>query len=393
MVCHDVQSWLSALVDGALEPREATEVQAHLEGCATCRTYLAQLQATVAVLREVAPMRAPEEFAATVRARLESLPRTAGRAGWQRLKVTWPRVQWRWRTAAAVAAVAVVAVFAVNLVREVVPRSEVGSESFRRGVEAPAQLGGGVGPSVAPGALPRAAQPVGPPGEPIPLRRVIRTGHVTMEVEDFDDAGRRLLAIAEGAGGFVADSSYGDEGGTRRGTFVLRVPAGRFADVLRQVEALGTVRRRQVTGQDVTEEFIDLELRVRNLERQEARLLALMERATRIPDLMAIESELGRVRGEIERLTGRLRFLSHRVDLATITAEVSQKARKAPGGFWDVGRVLARVEAAFLNTVRLLLGAVEGLAVFAAAVLPVVLPAALGLLVIRRLSRRADRPI
>ncbi|MDR7522346.1 MAG: DUF4349 domain-containing protein [Armatimonadota bacterium] len=402
MTHDDVRPRLSALIDGALDPREAAEVQAHLEACAACRADLAQLQATVAMLREVEPVQAPEGFAATVRARLENLSRAAGRPGWQRVKITWPRMPWSWRTAAAAAALALVGIFAVNLVREVVPQSEVTGhledgrfdrEGFRRSAVAPAQSRDAVEPSAAPGALPRAAQPGGPPGEPVPLRRVIRTGQVAIEVETFDDAARRLLAIAEGAGGFIADSSYADEGGTPRGTFVLRVPAGRFADVLRQVEALGTVQRRQVSGQDVTEEFIDLEARVRNLERQETRLLTFMERATRIPDLLAIESELGRVRGEIERLTGRLRFLSHKVDLATITAEVSQKPKKAPGGFWDVNRTVARIEAAFLNTVRQLLGAAEGLAAFAAAVLPLVLLGALGWTVIRRSFRRADRPI
>ncbi|MDR7483702.1 MAG: DUF4349 domain-containing protein [Armatimonadota bacterium] len=118
-----------------------------------------------------------------------------------------------------------------------------------------------------------------------------------------------------------------------------------------------------------------------------------MERATRIADLMAIESELGRVRGEIERLTGRLRFLSHKVDRATLTAEVSQKPKKALGGLRDVDRTLARLEAAFLNTIRHPLGAAEGLAAFVAAALPLVLLGALGWMVIRRSIRRADRPM
>jgi len=113
--------------------------------------------------------------------------------------------------------------------------------------------------------------------------------------------------------------------------------------------------------------------------------------AIKIPDLMAIENEVARVRGEIERFTGRLRFLANRVDLATIQAEVSQKPKKAPGGFWDFNRTIARIQAAFLNTVRELLAVAEGLVAFGAAVLPLVLLGALGWGLVRRSLRRADR--
>lgn len=140
----------------------------------------------------------------------------------------------------------------------------------------------------------------------------------------------------------------------------------------------------------MSEEFVDVEARVRNLERHEARLLAFMDRATKIPDLMAIEQEVARVRGEIERLTGRLRYLSNRVDLATVQVEVSQKSKKKTGGFWDFDQTLTRIQAAFLNTVRQILGAAEGLMAFAAALLPIALLGALGWTFLRRMIRRPD---
>jgi len=118
-----------------------------------------------------------------------------------------------------------------------------------------------------------------------------------------------------------------------------------------------------------------------------------MDRATKIPDLMTVQQEVSRVRGEIERLKGRMRFLSNRVDLATIQAEVSQKPKKQSGGFWDFDRTIGRIQAAFLNTVREILGAMEGMAAFAASILPVVLLGAVGWGVVRRSIRRADRPV
>lgn len=387
MTHDDVRARLSSLIDGALGAQEATEVEAHLTGCALCRVELAQLRATVAMLREVEPVHAPEGFAGAVRARIEGLSRTNARPGWLRHRAILPQVRWSWRTAAAAAAVALVGLFAANIVREMIPAPQA-----LRKMEAQADAPREHAAQPVPRADARGAVgQVAPSVEPAPLRRVIRTGQLSVEVEGFDDAARRLVAIAEGAGGFIADSTYADDGSTPRGTFVLRVPAARFGEVARQVEALGDVRRRQISGQDVTEEFIDLEARVRNLERQEARLLAFMDRATKISDLLAIESEVARVRGEVERLTGRLRFLANKVDLATITAEVSQKPKKTPGGLWDFDRTLARIEAAFLNTVRQMLGILEALAAFAAAILPVALLGGLGWIAIRRSARRADR--
>lgn len=399
MMTHDeARARLSALIDGVLDAREAAEIATHLDGCASCRTDLAQLRATVEMLQEVEPVQAPEGFASAVRGKLERLG-PVQRPMWERVQAALPHVRWSWKTAAAAAAVAMVGIFAVNLVRDAAPgfrQAQVGDARVNREgtsktdvtlpAAAPAQ--GGEREDLARG---RAVAQL--PGDVAPFRRVIRTGHVAIEIEKFDDAARQLLAIAEGAGGFVADSSYTDAGGTPRGTFVIRVPAARFADVMRQVEGLGTVQRRQITGQDVTEEFVDLEARVRNLERQEARLLTFMDRATKIPDLMAIENEVSRVRGEIERITGRLRFLSNKIDLATIQAEVAQKPKKSSGGLWDFDRAIARLQAAFLNTVRQLLAAVEGLAAFAAALLPLILLGGLGWLVIRRSLRRSDRAV
>ncbi len=385
-----VRSRLSALVDGALTASETAQVEAHLDACPVCRAELAELRATVALLRGLDPVQAPEGFAAAVRARLAQLPHRSPPPLWKRARTPLAKGRLSWQTAAVAASVVLVGTFAANLFREVVPPfrepqtalvRKVSPDQLRRGETAPAAVG-------RPEALRAPAAQAVPALEPGSLRRVVKNAEVEVEVALFDEAARRILTVAEGAGGFVADSSYVlDEGGVRRGTFVLRVPAARFTEVVRQVEALGTVRRRQITGQDVTEEFVDLEARVRNLERQEARLLVLLDRATRISDLMAIEQELARVRGEVERLTGRLRFLSQKVELATVHADVRERPKVPGGGLWEFDRTLDRVRKAFLNTVRQLLRAAELLAVVVASVLPVAALAAVGWGVFRRLGQ------
>jgi hypothetical protein len=87
-----------------------------------------------------------------------------------------------------------------------------------------------------------------------------------------------------------------------------------------------------------------------------------------------------------------MRFLSSKVEMATVQADVSQKPKKAPGGFWDIDRSIARIQHAFLNTVRQLLEAAEGLTAFAAGLLPLALLGLLGWIVVRRSVRLMDRP-
>ena len=211
----------------------------------------------------------------------------------------------------------------------------------------------------------------------------LRTASVMLEVGDLDQTASRLTRIAEAAGGFIADSSFAQAGSTPEGTFVLRVPAPRFADVLAQVEELGHVQQRRISGQDVTEEYVDLQARIRNLERYEQRLLAFADRAAKVSDLLAIEQELARVRGEIEMLTGRARYLDRQVDLASIQVSAHEQA-KASGGFWDFSGTLTKVQMAFLATIRQLLRAAETVVVAVSALVPVVVLAGLAWFVVRR---------
>jgi len=207
--------------------------------------------------------------------------------------------------------------------------------------------------------------------------------NVSLEVAHLDETASRLTRIAEMAGGFIADSSYAQAGSTPEGTFVLRVPAPRFADVLSQVESLGRVQQRRISGQDVTEEYIDLQARIRNLERYEQRLLAFVDRAAKVSDLLAIEQELARVRGEIEMLTGRARYLDRQVDLAAIGVSAREQA-KPSGGLWDFSGTLEKIQTAFLATIRQLLRAAEALAVALSALVPVLVLAGIAWLVVRR---------
>ncbi len=380
MMTGHVTELLSAHLDGQVSRGERASIAAHLETCEACRAHLESLRTTVMVLHQAEPVRAPEGFRAQVRARMEAEARRPVRR-WR-----FPQVTWSWKTAGAVVTVALIGLFTVNVLREQFPAS-LGERGAPKAVRTPPAASVDRAAPPTPGMIaPQAGAPVqSPPMAPGPvlpaLRRVIRTALVSLEVEDLDAAASRLTRIAESAGGFVAGSSY-VQSGTPEGSFVLRVPSPRFADVLAQVETLGHVLQRRLSGQDVTEEYVDLQARIRNLERYEQRLLAFVDRATKVSDLLVIEQELARVRGEIEMLTGRMRYLDRQVDLATI--EVSAREAKSSSSFWNVDDTLAKIRNAFLATIRQILRAGEALIVTLSALVPVLVLAAVVWLVIRR---------
>jgi Domain of unknown function (DUF4349) len=150
---------------------------------------------------------------------------------------------------------------------------------------------------------------------------IIKTADVEVGVPraDLQEAIRRAVAIAGSYGGFVSSTGV-DKQGAASGTVVIRVPSTRFEDALTDLEDLGNVRHENVSGVDVTQEFVDLQARLRNWQAQETVLLRLMNRAESVTDTIRVQGELSRVQLEIERLRGRLDYLEDQTDLGTISA-------------------------------------------------------------------------
>lgn len=155
---------------------------------------------------------------------------------------------------------------------------------------------------------------------------VIKTADVTIEVpvDSVDDAVRDGIAAAGRYGGFVLSTTME---GSKRGSarVVVRVPAEHFEQAMTELEGLGKVTEEVVTGRDVGAEFVDLEARIRNLEAQETVMLRLMERSQSVSDTIKVQRELQGIQLEIERLTGRLRYLKDQADLSTISLSFYEK--------------------------------------------------------------------
>jgi hypothetical protein len=200
-------------------------------------------------------------------------------------------------------------------------------------------------------------------------RKIIYTAMVALVVKDFSVADRRIQSLTQEFGGFIAefreDRTYGDR---LAGRWVIRTPVKRFNEFLAEIVELGVPETRQIDAQDVTEEFVDLEARLANKRKLEERILDLLENQTgEIKDVIAVETELARVREEIERMEGRLRYLKDQVELTTITITAREDVDYVPP---QAPTFTGKVHNTWTQSLAALQQAAEGLALFVVAVTP-----------------------
>jgi hypothetical protein len=157
-------------------------------------------------------------------------------------------------------------------------------------------------------------------------RLIVRTGQAIIEVDSLEPAIAELRRIAQRVGGFVADATVqSGRNQLRSATLQLKVPSARFDDLTLALGPLGRLQSVNVSAEDVSEEFVDVTARVANGRRLEDRLVELLRTRTgRLQDVLAVEHELARVREEIERMEGRLRFLKASAQLSTLAVSLSE---------------------------------------------------------------------
>ncbi len=200
-------------------------------------------------------------------------------------------------------------------------------------------------------------------------RKIIYTADVDLVVEQFDPIPEKVEAMAKQFGGYLASSNVsGSPGYPRTGQWKLRIPVDQYEEFLAAARELGEVRRVRVDSQDVTEEFYDVEARIRNKKKEEDRLLELLDTATgELEDILAVERELSRVREEIERVEGRLRVLKDLTSLTTINLSVTEVKDYVPE---EAATYATRVRRAFQSSVTALVTTMQGLSIAAVAAAP-----------------------
>ena len=173
-------------------------------------------------------------------------------------------------------------------------------------------------------------------------RMVIETAGLDLEVGDHGEWLDFAHQLVQQYGGYIVNSNVREAyENVKRGNLTARVPQEKLGEAIDQLKNKAQkIEGEQRGGQDVTEEYIDLAMRLNNKRKTEERFQEILKKADKVEDILAVERELSRVRGEIERLEGRRQFLKNRVDLATITVNWHEPYPLGSGvqgkGFWEV---------------------------------------------------------
>ncbi|MFD6432026.1 DUF4349 domain-containing protein [Streptomyces venezuelae] len=177
---------------------------------------------------------------------------------------------------------------------------------------------------------------------------IIRTAKLTVRVEDVPGALDEARRAAEDAGGIVGNENTSrDSEGRERSRVVLRVPQDKYEDVLTALEGTGKLVGKDAKAQDVTDQVVDVESRVKSQRASVARVRELMDRATKLSDVVTLEGELSTRQSDLEALLAQQESLKDRTSLATITLSLTADGAKADaedddpsfgdalGGGWD----------------------------------------------------------
>lgn len=157
-------------------------------------------------------------------------------------------------------------------------------------------------------------------------KKIIKTGDLSLKVEKAETAAEAIANIAKLNKGEVSNSSFYESGrGVKSGTITVRVPYQNFDTAFAEIKKVATqVVSEATNAQDITEQYIDLEARLKNKRAEEVSFTALLNRSGKLEEIISVTKELARVRGEIEQLEGQMRYLNSQTDMSTITVNITE---------------------------------------------------------------------
>jgi hypothetical protein len=190
-------------------------------------------------------------------------------------------------------------------------------------------------------------------------RKIVRTGNISLEVTDIGKTLDEVVKVASDLGGYVVSSNRQGNDENTSGRISIRIPSDRFDEALGRLRTLAVkVLQESTNSRDVTEEYTDLQAQLNNLQATEAQYLALLQKAQKVEEVLSVQRELSNVRGQIDRIKGRIQYLDRTSEMSVIEVSLRQKESIADKG-WNPGQTL--------------LSALSGLVVFGKALLNILI--------------------
>ncbi len=227
-------------------------------------------------------------------------------------------------------------------------------------------------------------------------RKVVRRADLGLVVKDADATATAIRDLVTGLRGYVSNSNLYHDGTQMRGTVEVRVPAESVDETMQQLKGLAVrVLRESLSGEDVTQEYTDLQSRLRNLEATETELLAMLTEVRQKPnakaeDILQVYTQIAEIRGQIEQTKGRMQYLDNLAALATITIELVPDEVEQPV-IEEGWQPLATLRTAANRLVRTLQGLADLFIWLVIYVLPILIVLALPVILVIYLVRRNRR--
>lgn len=167
-------------------------------------------------------------------------------------------------------------------------------------------------------------------------RKVVKNGDLSLKIDNADEAQKKIREIAKNNGGEIFASNFYQNGNhIKSGTITVKVPVTSFEKTLSEIKGVASlVLRESTSGQDVTEEYTDLQAQLRNAIVEEQTFTRILDQAQKIDDVLAVTRELSRVRGTIEQLQGRMKYLDSQTDMSTISIALTENQNITIADSW-----------------------------------------------------------
>jgi len=200
--------------------------------------------------------------------------------------------------------------------------------------------------------------------------KLIRKGNLTLEVEKgkFYETLNKLISQVDQFNGNLINSQIYEEDGKNSGYLTFMVPSKSFNDFINKMSDFGKVKSLSISTQDVSEEYFDLEGRLKILESQRTLLLSWLDKAKDIKDLLSIRSELQNIESEIEKIKGRINYINYHSDFSEISILLEERSEIVP--IWKKSDILRKIIDGLTFAFKSIINSLIYLIIFLAIVLP-----------------------